>query len=71
MFDGAERNGTFKHESLSVIGYHKEGMVRQGMSLAAGILDKSQPVFGHETGDLLAGRTSEKNETVYSSNSCL
>ena len=71
MFDGAERNDTYKHESLSVIGYHKEGLVRQGMSLAAGILDKSQPVLGHETGDLLAGRTSEKNETVYSSNSCL
>ena len=70
MFDGAEKNDTYK-PSLSVIGYHKEGMVRQGMSLAAGILDKSQPVLGHETGDLLAGRTSEKNETVYSSNSCL
>ena len=69
MFDGAERNGTYKHESL--IGYHKEGLVRQGMSLAAGILDKSQPVLGHETGDLLAGRTSEKNETVYSSTSRL
>ena len=71
MFDGAERNGTYKHESLTMICNHKEGMVRQGMSLAAGILDKSQPVLGHETGDLLAGRTSEKNETVYSSNSCL
>ena len=50
---------------------HKEGLVRQGMSLAAGILDKSQPLLGHETGDLLAGRPSETNETIYSGISCL